>query len=272
MDEEERIFRKVGSIVREENRSTYIGEDDLVHLTQRGIVVNFHLKHEKLDIINIFRTIKRTQKMVREKLAYDIQDLTINIYKSGTEMLRDGGMRGRYASWAAGLFDGEITLVSEEDDEEEARSLYIYLTHEIVHLAVYEIAMGRCPFWLDEGLAVYLSQELPDSYLEVIRGALKADGSLPDLKDLERPSPEILEDEYLRKLAYGLAACAVECMVTNPLFGWQKVNLMLAGLGRKDVDEVLFGLCLNYELIGADLERWVRKKTQEIYPDRERIR
>jgi len=260
MDEEERIFRKVGSIVRQDNRSTYIGEDDLVRLVQRGITVNFHLKHENLDLVNIFRTIKRTQRIIREKLNHDIEDIRVNIYKTGAEMLRDGGLRGVYSSWAAGFFDGEITIVSEEDSIEEAKSLYIYLTHEIVHLAVYQIGSGRAPFWLDEGLAVYLSQELPDAYLEAIGDVLAGGGRLFSLEELERPEGQIIASNWMRRLAYAEAACIVECMVMNPLFGWEKVNFLLKEIGKKDIKEVLFEQCLNYDLIETDLQQWARKK------------
>ena len=260
MDEEERIFRKVGSIVRQDNRSTYIGEDDLVRLVQRGITVNFHLKHENLDLVNIFRTIKRTQRIVSEKLNHEIEDVRVNIYKTGAEMLRDGGLRGVYSSWAAGFFDGEITIVSEEDSIEEAKSLYIYLTHEIVHLAVHEIGKGLAPFWLDEGLAVYLSQELPDSYLEAIGDVLAGGGRLFTLEELERPEGRVIENNWMRRLAYAEAAYIVECMVMNPLYGWEKVNSLLRGLTKREIKEVLFDHCLNYDLIEADLNKWARKK------------
>lgn len=260
MDEEERIFRKVGSIVRQDNRSTYIGEDDLVRLIQRGITVNFHLKHENLDLVNIFRTIKRTQKIVRQKLDHEIEDIRVNIYKTGAEMLSDGGLRGVYSSWAAGFFDGEITIVSEEDSVEEAKSLYIYLTHEIVHLAVHEIGKGRVPFWLDEGLAVYLSQELPDTYLEAIGDVLAGGGRLFTLEELERPAAEIIGSNWMRRLAYAEVACIVECMVMNPLYGWEKVNSLLREAGKREIKEVLFEHCLNYDLMEADLDKWARKK------------
>jgi hypothetical protein len=265
MDEEERIYRKVKSIVREDNRSTYIGEDDLVRLVQRGITVNFHLKHEKLDIINIFRAIKRTQKMIALKLGYDLEDIKVNIYRSGAEVLKDSGLRSQYASWAAGYFDGEITIVSEEDDEEEAKSLTIYLTHEIIHCAVYEIGEGRCPFWLDEGLSIYLSQELPDVYLEALRDALEKEDGVLLLKDLERPDPSILEDDGLRRLAYAESACAVECMVVNPLYGWGKVNALLRETGKRGMESALFEQCLSYDLIQSDMEKWAKKKIWESF-------
>jgi hypothetical protein len=260
MDEEERIFRKVRSIVRQDNRSTYIGEDDLVRLVQRGITINFHLKHERLDIINVFRAIKRTQRLVADRLGHDLEDIRVNIYRSGEEILQQGVRTSRYASWAAGFFDGEITIVSEEDSDEEAQSLYIYLTHEIVHLAVHEITGGRCPFWLDEGLTVYLSQDLPDAYLEALEQALAGHGALMRLEALERPGDDVIHDEAMRRLAYAEAACAVECMVKSPLYGWEMVNSVLRGIGKESMEEVLFDHCLSYDLIQGDMERWVRRR------------
>ncbi len=263
MDEEERIFRKVKSIVRQENRSTYIGEDDLVRLTQHGIRVNFHLKHEKLDIINLFRTIKRTQKIVRDKLGHELTDIRVNVYRSGEEALREGDRKNACGSWAAGFFDGEITIVSEEDDEEETQSFYIYLTHEIIHLAVHEIGRGRCPFWLDEGLSVYLSQELPDSYLDALREAMGERGPVLLLEELERPGNLVMETEAGRRLAYAEAACVVECMVNSPLYGWEKVNALLREAGKREMRDALFELCLDYDLIQGDMEKWARKKIME---------
>ncbi len=263
MDEEERIFRKVRSIVRQDNRSTYIGEDDLVRLVQRGITVNFHLKHERLDIINVFRAIKRTQRLVADRLGHDLEDIRVNIYRSGEEILQESIRTSRYASWAAGFFDGEITIVSEEDSDEEAKSLYIYLTHEIIHLAVHEITDGCCPFWLDEGLTVYLSQDLPDTYLEALEGALEEGQGFIRLQDLEKPEDALIQDHEMRRLAYAEAACAVECMVKSPLYGWEVVNSMLRAMGKNGPEDVLFDHCLSYDLIQSDMERWARTKILE---------
>jgi hypothetical protein len=260
MDEEERIFRKVRSIVRQDNRSTYIGDDDLVRLIQRGIAVNFHLKHERLDIINVFRAIKRTQRLVTEKLGHDLEDIRVNIYRSGKEILQESVRTSQYASWAAGFFDGEITVVSEEDSDEEAKSLYIYLTHEIIHLAIYEITNGRCPFWLDEGLTVYLSQDLPDAYLEALEYALEGGEGLISLELLEYPDDAIIQDDGMRKLAYAEAAFVVEYMAKSSLYGWDMVNSMLRDIGKSSMEQVLFDHCLNYDLIQGDVERWARKK------------
>ncbi len=263
MDEEERIFKKVRSIVRQDNRSTYIGDDDLVKLIQRGITVNFHLKHERLDIINVFRTIKRAQRLVAERLGHGLEDMTVNIYRSGEEILRESVRTSRYASWAAGFFDGEITVVSEEDSDEAVKALYIYLTHEIIHLAVHELTGGGCPFWLDEGLTVYLSQDLPDAYLEAVAFALEGGEGLIGLDLLENPDDAIMQDEELRRLAYAEAVCAVECMAKNPLYGWKMINSLLRGSKENSMEQVLFDHCLSYGLIQGDMEKWAKKKILE---------
>lgn len=269
MEEEERIFQKVDSVVRQDGRSTYIGEDDLVRLTQRGITIDFHLKHEKLDMITVFRVIKRTQKLVAEKLGYDLQGIKVNIYRSGAEVLKERGRLNPYGAWAAGFFDGEVTIVSEEDDDTGAFA--IFLTHELIHCAVHRVAGGRCPFWLDEGLSIYLSQELPDLYLEALAEAVDGERPLLTLEELEAPDQSVLEDEGSRRLAYAEAACIVESLVVSPSHGWERVRGLLSGLGRGNMARVLFDHCLSYDLIQSDMERWARKKVWELFPaDRRR--
>jgi len=45
MNEKDRIYQKVESVIREEGkRSSYIGEDDFVSLVKGNITINYHLK------------------------------------------------------------------------------------------------------------------------------------------------------------------------------------------------------------------------------------
>jgi hypothetical protein len=165
MNEKARIYKKVSSIIRGDGkRSSYIGEDDFVSLIKDGITINFHIKNPNLDIENIFRAVKRAQKIVKERFDYNLEKLGIDIYDSMEEMRHEGRSKSRYASWIAGIYDGKIRLISEQEDE-EPEAIYIILTHEVIHLAICDITSGLCPYWLDEGLAIYLSQELSDTYI-----------------------------------------------------------------------------------------------------------
>lgn len=111
MNEKERVFRKVESIIREDDKqSSYIGEDDFVSLVKGGITITFHIKQQTLDIESIFRTVKRAHKIVKDRFGYDLEKIEIDIYDSMEEMRQDGRSRSRYASWIAGIFDVSVQL------------------------------------------------------------------------------------------------------------------------------------------------------------------
>ena len=116
MAEKDRIYKKVKSILRQRGRrSSYIGEDDFVNLLKDGIRINFHIKNPNLDIENIFRSVKRAQKIVRDKFDYNLEKLWIDIHDSIEELRQEGGSRSRYASWIAGIYDGKIRVVSDQE-------------------------------------------------------------------------------------------------------------------------------------------------------------
>ncbi|OQW98150.1 MAG: hypothetical protein BWK74_05270 [Desulfobacteraceae bacterium A6] len=253
MKKRDSIFSKVESIIREEERSSYIGEDDFVSLVKGGIAIHFHLKHPGLDLENIYRVVKRTQKIIKDRFNYDLEKIDISIYDSKEEMREEGRSRSRYASWIAGIYDGRIRIITERDDD-DPESLYIILTHEIIHLAIDEIGKGCCPYWLDEGLAVFLSQELSDEYEGVIKQAVKLDKTLP-LAALQRPLPGNA-DEDLRKLAYAQAADMVAYLVEKA--GWDSVKGIVRQCGLKGLSTILGEMSLNDYLIEQGWKRWRR--------------
>lgn len=80
MNEKERIYNKVKTIIRQDGQvSSYIGEDDFVSLVKGGISINFHLKQPSLDIENIFRTVKRTQKILHDRFSHHLEKIDIDI-------------------------------------------------------------------------------------------------------------------------------------------------------------------------------------------------
>jgi hypothetical protein len=257
MNEKERIYNKVKTIIRQDGQvSSYIGEDDFVSLVKGGISINFHLKHPSLDIENIFRTVKRTQKILHDRFSHHLEKIDIDIYDSKEEMRQDGRSRSRYASWIAGIYDGKVRVISEKEDE-EPESLYIILTHEIIHLSVSEISNGHCPYWLDEGLAVYVSQDLPDEYLSKLKEALKRDKILP-FEVLENPLTADTE-EGIRQLAYAEVANLTEYLIET--YGWDKVKSIIQQCARREIKSILGDMSLNYYLLEQGWKRWVRGKS-----------
>jgi hypothetical protein len=257
MEEKQRIYDKVGSIIRQGDKKSYIGEDDFVSLVKNGVTINFHVKNSSLDIENVFRTVKRAQKIVHDRFDYYPEDINISLYSSIAEMREEGRSKSRYASWIAGIFDGKIRVVA-ENEEEEPESLYIILTHEILHLAVYEITGGLCPYWLDEGLAVHLSQGLSDEYLETLKKAVKSDRIVP-LEVLEKPLATDL-DEVVRRLVYAEASSITEYLIESQ--GWDSVVSILKQCKRKSIKTILADFSLNYYLVEQEWKRWIRGKSE----------
>lgn len=252
MTETEQTNPKYNSLIPDHgNVKSFIGEDDFVSLSKNGITINFHLKNRHLDLENIFRTVRRVQKIVNDLLGHNLEKIDIDINDSVYEMRQEGRSRSRYASWIGGIFDDRIRVIAERDDY-EPESLHILLTHEIIHLAVYEMSNGECPSWLDEGLAVSLSQELPNEYLEKLAEAARNDAILP-LDVLESPLPPNVDDA-LRQVGYAQCASLVEYLVKT--HGWETVQSFVLESAVRPIKLVLADKCLNNSLLELSWKRW----------------
>lgn len=73
---------------------------------------------------------------------------------------------GRVHGWVTGLFDGKIRLPvgSALPPRPELERV---LVHEYAHAAIHDLARGRAPRWLHEGLAQALEGRVPDPMLRV---------------------------------------------------------------------------------------------------------
>lgn len=101
---------------------------------------------------------------------------------------------------------------------------YRVLVHELTHAVCYQVAGGRAPQWLQEGLALWFEGGAsPRGWLLVLVDACEKDG-LRSLGDLERAfvsKPGSAE----RALAYAQSALAVRFLVER--FGWETVLSLL---------------------------------------------
>ncbi len=256
MDEKDRIYNKVKSIIGERGpTSSYIGEDDFVSLMKNGVHINFHIKNPNINIENVFRAVKRAQKIVKERLGYHPDRLHIEIFNSIRELRKESQSKSRLASWVAGIYDGKVRIISDQNDE-EPEALYIILTHEIVHLAIGEMSRGLCPYWLDEGMAIFLSQNLSDMYMKALHEASKNDKIIP-LEILENPLP-VDTEEPIRHLVYSEVFSIVEYFIA--VYGWSRIKSVIEQCRRRPFKTILTDFGLNYYLLVQGWMRWMREK------------
>jgi tetratricopeptide (TPR) repeat protein len=144
--------------------------------------------------------------------------------------------------WAGGVYEGHIKVPV---DKYDSRLLRIVLAHEYVHAVIYDRLSYRCPWWLNEGLAQYMSGDTDgnNKKLELAsRFITKAKGSVPRL--------EKLPGNLLKKgdgnqviLAYSLALSAVKYFMEQ--FGHSDMKyaleLMAGGRGFDSVVKELYG-------------------------------
>ena len=131
--------------------------------------------------------------------------------------------------WAAGLFDGRIRLpvggLPDKNDNDLRRLLY----HEYTHVVVFRITKGRCPVWLNEGLAQYMqirAGATPDPWL---RPSILRDGrGVPSLKALSAPFLDLNPQDAIR--AYIASYFAVNYLVDE--YGLTDTGRLLQKIGE----------------------------------------
>jgi len=112
--------------------------------------------------------------------------------------------------WTGGLFDGKIRVPFPESGRADG-AFRALVTHEYVHALLYEWTSGRCPAWLNEGLAQALAGEWDSSREETARG-LASRAAYPPLSELEDSFLQLPEErvEAAYLVSYLVAAHLLE--------------------------------------------------------------
>ena len=122
-----------------------------------------------------------------------------------------------------GLYDGKIRLPVTARMQ-ESKELQRILWHEYTHAVVHDLSKGRCPLWLNEGLAGLQEARVRPPELAAFRAALQ-EGQIVPWRQLWQE--EMYETQTL-KLRYQEAYLVAQYLVR--LRGWAQVVSLLKRL------------------------------------------
>ena len=190
-----------------------------------------HSEMNAQTVWNICRLIYRTYSELGEMLGY-YPDSPISISVVNTNGHATPSQRSM-PRWASGCYDGGIRLSYCAAGEPVLSILYALLRHEWIHLLIHHLAHGRCPVWLDEGLAQSIARPMFQSERRDLQRAIQKE-CLLSLTVLNKPFNR-LPTKY-RKLAYIQSAAVVEFLIQQ--FGFPKIRRLLHQLGNGTPIEV----------------------------------
>ena len=199
-----------------------------------------HSAMHSQTVWNLCRLIHRTYGELGEMFGYyPLSPVPISITNTnGTELSQRS-----LPNWASGCYDGSIRLVYCAVSEPVLSILYALLRHEWVHLLSHHLTNGRCPIWLDEGLAQSVARPMFQSERLNLRQAVQTKQLLP-FAALSEPFSQLPAKH--RKLAYIQSTAIVEYLIQQ--FGLPKIRVLLHQLGNdipiETAIEQSFGLTL----------------------------
>ena len=119
-------------------------------------------------------------------------------------------------SHVTGFFDGRIhiPLPSVAKSDVLLKSI---LWHEYTHALVYELTQGRCPVWLNEGLAVYEEAKILPQPLRLLAEFVNKENRLPyRMNELDTLLEDVRgRDAIATKRVYEQAFCLVDYLFSR---------------------------------------------------------
>ena len=178
-----------------------------------------HFEIQPQTVWNIYRLVDQTRSELGEMLGcYPIAPVRITIANTNGIAVSQRTL----PQWASGCYDGSIHLAYCTAGEPVLSILYALLRHEWVHLLVHYLADGRCPMWLNEGLAQSIARPMFQTERFELEHARKTKGLLP-FAALSEPFSEFPVKS--RKLAYIQSTAIVEFLIQE--FGYPKIRELL---------------------------------------------
>lgn len=250
------IYRKLDSIIgKGPDKKSYLGDDDYVEVLHRNIRLSFHLKNPLVDLAKLLGTIRRIHEKIERHLHWTATRIEVEIYQSREQWIERHTRINEQdlPSWVQ-ADSGRVIRIYTDSKTDTLQKLQLVITHECVHAALGQMTGVALPAWLDEGLAVYLSQELPAEYQLHLKAAVDQDAVLP-LELLEKPFTRL--ERKVQKLAYAQSSSMIGFMVEK--YDWNMIRQLIAALGRGDgLDAALGEFGLTAYLLEKEWKQSVR--------------
>jgi tetratricopeptide (TPR) repeat protein len=136
-------------------------------------------------------------------------------------------LRAQTPDWVSGQFDGKIR-VPFPDGELAPSAVRRIIFHEYTHALVHDLARGRCPTWLNEGLAEYEGRTQESGPLSQLTRALEAGRLVPWTQLSDRFSFSLPADEVA--LAYEQSSSIVSYFVER--YGFWRIRRVLKAVAE----------------------------------------
>ena len=204
-------------------------ESDFKQVEGLNFDIRFDKNAEGYDAYDIKDYLREAYRDIGKDLGYYPQHMiTVLVYSENTAQKALPHM----PEWSEGIFDGKIRLPALKGDIDEKR-LRAILWHEYTHAVIYDLALGNCPAWLNEGIAVYEEAKyaaldmklLRDAYLE--NRLLSVQGLLASFADIK--------ERDMAALAYLQAYTMMEYFIDRYGF-WYLARLLESIKNQKDID------------------------------------
>ncbi|MBI1953008.1 MAG: hypothetical protein HYS41_02670 [Candidatus Omnitrophica bacterium] len=155
-------------------------EKDLARSDTHPFVVRFAEGQTPVDLGELKQLLRDTHRLVGQSFQYfPAYAITVILYpEEDFEKVKGVGHQ------VAGLYDGKIRLPLTRNLQATG-VLKAVLWHEYTHVLVHDLAKGKCPTWLNEGIATYQEARVRPPDLSQTRLALRK-GALPGWEALWR--------------------------------------------------------------------------------------
>lgn len=208
-------------------------EKGLATYREEHFLIKYGGEERGLEGFELREYLRNAYREVGQDLGYFFKHKVVVLLYDEKEFRELGGV----PHWSGGLYDGKIRLPAYQKGFTQ-KEIEKIMRHEVTHAFVVEMSRGRCPVWLNEGLAVYEEAKVDPPDLEVFKAAVRSHTLLPLPALFEQKRLQEEMDPLEVKLFYDESYQLVRYLVER--YGMFQIKKMLQLYGEgKDTFDVM---------------------------------